>query len=87
MLECGIFGGQLSFHVESEESMRCYFYIHGQCTRFMPADMKMLLPLFFEDSDANRKFAEGKVIMEWINDMETKLRGIHIHSRFCGLTN
>merc|ERR1712079_30504 len=66
----------LSFHVESEESVRCYFYINGQCTRFMPADLKMLLPLFFEDSKENREFANSDEIMRWIKGMEDKLKDI-----------
>jgi len=64
----------LSFHVEAEDSMRCYFYVNGQCTRFMPADLKMLLPLFFEDSKDNKDFATGKDIDRMIKDMQPKLK-------------
>jgi len=64
----------LSFHVESEDSMRCYFYVNGQCTRFMPADLKMLLPLFFEDNQDNRDFANGDDIKRMIKDMQPKLK-------------
>jgi len=64
----------LSFHVETEESVRCYFYINGQCTRFMPPDIKMLLPLFFEDTEENQEFANGEEIVQLIQKLENKLR-------------
>jgi len=64
----------LSFHVESEESMRCYFYVNGQCTRFMPEDLKMLLPLFFEETKENVEYAQGKEINRLMQEMKGKLR-------------
>jgi len=64
----------LSFHVEAEDNMRCYFYINGQCTRFLPEDLRMLLPLFFEESEENLKFVKGEGIKQMIAGLEGKLR-------------
>ena len=36
-------------------TIRCYIFINGQCGRFLPEDLKMMLPIFFVKSDANMK--------------------------------
>lgn len=42
----------------------------------MPCDLKMLLPTFFEDNQANRDFANGKEIDRLMKEMDDKLRGM-----------
>ena len=69
-------GTQLSYHVDEQDNMRCYFYFAGQCARFLPEDIKLLLPLFFEDSDANKEFASGKEALFIIISMRMRLKGM-----------
>merc|ERR1719195_440311 len=64
----------LSFHVDSVEDMRCYLYINGQCARFFPPDIKMVLPRFFEESDENKAFVDGPEIDRIIMDCKGKIR-------------
>merc|ERR1712048_32076 len=49
----------LSYHVDEQNDMRCYLYFTGQCARFLPEDIVLVLPLIFGDSDANRAFKES----------------------------
>jgi len=73
----------LSFHVDTEDSIRCYFFLNGQCTRFQAQDIKLVLGRIFEiagddrQSQQNKAFLEGNDqinIMEIIEDVETKLK-------------
>jgi len=64
----------LSFHVDELDDMRCYLFINGKCTRFFPPDIKMVLPHFFVESDANKDFVKGDDIDEIINNLDGKLR-------------
>lgn len=64
----------LSFHVDALDNMRCYLYINGQCARFMPPDIKMVLPRFFDDSDVNKKFVDSERIDKIIDGLDGKLR-------------
>merc|ERR1712228_601670 len=60
-----------SFHVESVDVIRCYFYVNGQCIRFMPEDIKLLLPLFFDEKyGKNAEFANSKEAETLINEMK-----------------
>merc|ERR1712130_645364 len=45
----------LSFHVESVDEIRCYIYSNGQAMRFMPEDIRELLPLLFDSEYENNK--------------------------------
>ena len=67
---------QLSFHVDSADSMRCYLYINGQHSRFFPPDIKMVLPQFLVANDLNDKFLESDEIDEMILGLEDKLIGM-----------
>ena len=67
---------QLSFHVDSAENIRCYLYINGQCTRFLPPDIKMVLPLFFEKNKVNDAFVNDGKCDEMIRRVQDKLRGM-----------
>jgi len=62
---------QFSFHVLESNDIRCYFYINGQCSRFMAHDLKNLLPIFFV-GDGNDKF-KGSKEMDKIVDNVGKL--------------
>jgi len=65
----------LSFHVEAEDSMRCYLFINGQCTRFLPEDLKLLLPVFFDPNTAdNKDFEDSEEMDEIITALNGKLR-------------
>jgi len=63
----------LSFQVEAADNMRCYLYINGQFTRFLPEDLKMMLPNFFVQSEDNEKFTESDELKEMIERMKEKL--------------
>ena len=67
---------QLSFHVDSKEDIRCYFFVHGQWTRFQAKDIKLLLPLFFVESDENKAFVKSKRIDQLIDEMDGLLTGM-----------
>lgn len=64
----------LSFHVEAADNMRCYIHINAQCTRFLPEDLKMLLPLFFEESQDNLNFVKSPELKAMIDGLDGKLR-------------
>lgn len=69
---------QLSFHVDSADSMRCYLYINGQHSRFFPPDIKMVLPQFLVADKRNTDFLAGDEIDEMIVRMEDKLIGMNL---------
>ena len=69
---------QLSYHVDEQDNIRCYFYFAGQCARFLPEDIKLLLPLFFEETDTNTKFANGKEALFIIKSMRMRLKGMYL---------
>eukprot|EP01084_Bolivina_argentea_P107932 192919_1 len=37
----------ISFHVKSKDEVKMYLYFNGQMIRFMPKDIKIILPLLF----------------------------------------
>ena len=43
-----------SFHVKTEDVIKLYLYHNGQCMRFMPEDIKNILPLLY-----NMKYGNG----------------------------
>merc|ERR1712244_193139 len=45
-----------SFHVHSEEEIKCYLYYMGGVMRFMSDDLLDVLPLLFKDSTVNQEF-------------------------------
>ena len=49
----------LSFHVKTDEVIKLYLYHNGQCMRFMPEDIKTILPTLF-----NLKYADNE---GWLN--------------------
>jgi len=64
----------LSFQVEQEDDMRCYLFINGNCTRFLPEDLKMLLPLFFDLTKSDTEFINSKEMDRMIQSLDGKLR-------------
>merc|ERR1712083_317806 len=63
-----------SFHVLAADEIRCYFYTNGQSARFLARDIKLVLPLFFVNSEENKEFAEGKEMLKIIDRIDGKLR-------------
>ena len=55
----------LSFHVKTEEVIKLYLYHNGQCMRFMPDDIKTVLPLLFNMEYGNN--AEWLTIHEEVD--------------------
>ena len=49
----------LSFHVKQDNVIKLYLYCNGQCIRFMPEDIRDLLPVM-----VNMNYGDNK---EWIN--------------------
>jgi len=54
----------LSFHVESVDEIRCYLYLHGGVIRFIPEDIQLILPRFFDMEFGNNA--------QWVEDMKDK---------------
>eukprot|EP01084_Bolivina_argentea_P085474 154472_1 len=52
----------LSFHVMEENVIKCYLFVNRQYIRFMPEDLKIVLPQLFVDDDENKAFVNGNVI-------------------------
>merc|ERR1712129_83841 len=67
----------LSFHVESTDVMRCYLYVNGQCIRFMPEDVIMLLPTLFDGKvPGNKGWAKAEHAKRLVEVMRTQLRDV-----------
>merc|ERR1712087_68184 len=49
-----------SFHVISPDVTRCYLYRQGQSIRFLPRDIKDVLPRLFADSPENLRFVKNE---------------------------
>ena len=65
--------------MDTTDSIRCYFFLNGQWTRFQAQDILLVLPNFFIQSEENKHFMEGKDqmdIMEIIGRVEKKLKGM-----------
>merc|ERR1711933_131670 len=43
----------LSFHIEAVDEIRCYLYMHGGMIRFIPEDIQLILPVFFDKEFGN----------------------------------
>eukprot|EP01084_Bolivina_argentea_P195999 336085_1 len=64
----------VSFHVQSEEEIRCYLYLNGGMARFMPQDiMDFLCPAFIEN-EKNSDFIKSDAMKEMIEKMTVQLR-------------
>jgi len=65
----------LSFHCLSAEEIRCYIYIGSQGMRFLPEDIRLLLPIFFDENYAdNKKWADSDEAKKLVKGMQQKLR-------------
>ena len=64
--------------MDEQDNIRCYFYFAGQCARFLPEDIKLLLPLFFEETVANKEFANSNEALFIINSMRMNLIGMYL---------
>lgn len=65
-----------SFHVVSAEVVRCYLYRNGQCIRFLPRDIKAVLPKHFAQSPENMCFLEDA---ERVAEMSARLSFTDTH--------
>ena len=71
----------LSFHVESTDEIRCYFYTNGQFLRFMPSDIINLFPSFFDkEVGDNKTFAESDLAKKLVEDMNQNLRDVNFEA-------
>ena len=56
----------LSFHAKQADVVKLYLFCHGQCIRFMPEDIKVVLPMLF-----NMKYGDNA---SWIkNEKEVNM--------------
>jgi len=64
-----------SFHVFSEDKMKLYLYFQGQMIRFLPRDIKLLLPRLFVPNEDNEKYIADKTgdLDKVIKELEGKL--------------
>ena len=76
MILCTCFGLQLSYHVDEQNDMRCYLYFTGQCARFLPEDIVLVLPLIFEDGGANEAFKDSDDAVTIIKALSNTLNGM-----------
>ena len=68
----------LSFHVESAEEIRCYVYLNGQILRFMPEDITLVLPKFFDSNFGDNKlWPKSEEAKQLIDEMSKKLKDVH----------
>jgi len=63
----------LSFQVDTVDDMRCYLFMNGQCARFIPEDIVLLMPPYFVQSEANKAFVESEEALFIIMKMHGKL--------------
>merc|ERR1712228_260419 len=71
----------LSFHVESEDEIRCYLFLNGQGIRFFPEDIKLLLPQFFDSEYLdNATFANSEEAESLIDEMNKTLSDLRFEA-------
>eukprot|EP01084_Bolivina_argentea_P000950 1741_1 len=66
----------LSFHVLEEDVVKLYVFVNGQYFRFMPQDLKDILPVFFVSNDSNKEFKNGEKIKTLIEEIEPYLKDV-----------
>ena len=66
----------LSCHVKEDKMVRAYLYYNGQCMRFMPEDIRTVLPLLFNMEYGNNKewMKMDKDVNGYIEKMREVLR-------------
>lgn len=74
----------LSFHVKQEDVIKLYLYYNGQSIRFMPNDIKDVLPMLFNMKwfdGVNADFlARKKLVNEYIERMERCLKDVEFEA-------
>merc|ERR1711933_231124 len=64
----------LSIHAKQEKVIKMYLFCNGQCIRFMPEDIKTVLPVLFNmDYGDNRNYLDGKEINDNIQAMQERI--------------
>ena len=74
----------LSFYVKSKDVIKLYLYLNGQCMRFMPEDIKNVLPMLFNmEYGDNEEWLKKKdadndapVVDMYIEEMEKYLKDV-----------
>ena len=71
----------LSFHAKQQNVVKLYLYCHGQCIRFMPEDVKVVLPVLFNMNFGNNDaFLKGTRVDEYIEKMKSELQDIEFEA-------
>jgi len=74
----------LSFHVKQEDVIKLYLYHNGQSIRFMPSDIKDVLPILFNMkwmNEANKRWlAREKEVNSYIERMERCLKDVEFEA-------
>merc|ERR1740123_96248 len=66
-----------SFHVAAKNEIRCYCYMNGQVIRFMPEDVLLLLPIYFDDEfGSNAKWKDSKAAKDVVEQVEKSLKDV-----------
>merc|ERR1712129_446880 len=79
--KCGGAIMTFSFHVAAENEIRCYCYMNGQVIRFMPEDILLLLPIYFDDEfGSNAKWNDSNDAKDVVAQMEKSLKDVHFEA-------
>ena len=73
----------LSFYVKSDEVVKLYLYRHGQLLRFMPEDIRTVLPKLFNmnyGKKINQQFLKSKNVDEHIDRMKGLLKDVEFEA-------
>eukprot|EP01084_Bolivina_argentea_P312996 541938_1 len=71
-MNCGML--TLSFHVQSEDEIRCYIYLGAAMIRFAAEDLKTYLPAFFEDTSGDLEaYLNSTDLTDLIKNIDKKL--------------
>merc|ERR1712141_443828 len=69
----------LSIHAKQENVIKMYLFCNGQCIRFMPSDIRVVLPILFNMDESNPMgqvnafYMQGTHVDEMIQAMEGRI--------------
>merc|ERR1712087_500806 len=73
----------VSFHVMSHDEIRCYLHINGQGMRFLPDDIRTVLPHFFDPKfGENSQWKDSKAAEEMVARMQPLLKDLKFAAFF-----
>lgn len=72
----------MSFHVKDQDVVKLYLYHNAQCIRFMPEDIKIILPLLFnmDYGDNARWISEMNEVNGYIDRMRRCLKDVEFEA-------